>query len=241
MSRRLVPFAVLAALAALPGCGEYTLYDVTIDTLLVDQQGEPVRERRYTLCPEFVYDNGDVEVPGCEEGFTDRAGMGSVGVIFQNLKEVTEARATLQVEGTDADGGVTSMSSAPADPGLDVTVISEFAIDRAILPTQVTRFHLVGSVSGGREEGIPNATGTLDIDVDLPDNLGTFHGSGPITTDGSAVYSVEVDVVSNYAFPLYEDAITATIDIDGFVGEGFLQDMTVESGDPRAVSGFGSF
>mgnify|MGYP004162038277 CR=1 FL=1 len=116
-----------------------------------------------------------------------------------------------------------------------------FAIDRAILPTQVTRFHLVGSVSGGREEGIPNATGTLDIDVDLPDNLGTFHGSGPITTDGSAVYSVEVDVVSNYAFPLYEDAITATIDIDGFVGEGFLQDMTVESGDPRVVSGFGSF
>ena len=200
-----------------------------------------MRERRYTLCPEFVYDNGDVEVPGCEEGFTDRAGMGSVGVIFQNLKEVTEARATLQVEGTDADGGVTSMSSAPADPGLDVTVISEFAIDRAILPTQVTRFHLVGSVSGGREEGIPNATGTLDIDVDLPDNLGTFHGSGPITTDGSAVYSVEVDVVSNYAFPLYEDAITATIDIDGFVGEGFLQDMTVESGDPRVVSGFGSF
>lgn len=230
-----------ALLGASTGCIEYTLYDVTIETLLVDEAGEPVRERAYLLCPEFVFANGDVHVEACEDGFTDRHGIGFVDVMFQDLKTVTEVRATVEVEDTAAPGGVTSFETTPGDPALGVHVESTFSIPRAVLPPQVTRFSLVGIVTGGRDAHITDATGTLFIDIELPDGLGTFHGSAPVTTDDAAIYSAEVDVVSHYRFPLITDTIHATIDIDGFRGPGFLERLRVEGDEPRLVSGWGTF
>lgn len=241
MSRSLFRLSLPALVLGVSACGEYTLYDATIQTLLVDEAGEPIRERTYTLCPEFVFEDGEVEADSCGDGFTDRRGVGHVGAWLQTLGTVTEMRATVEVEGVQAEGGVTSFETLPGDPALDVQVGSEFSVPREILPTMVTRFDLTGIVTGGREEHIPNATGTLYIDVELPDGQGSFHGSAPLTTDEVAIYSTQVELVSNYRFPLLLDAITATVDIDGFRGPGNLESLRSDGDDPRIVTGWGTF
>jgi len=241
MLERCLRLALPGALVTLSACGSYNLYDVSFETLLVDENDEPIREREYTLCPEFVFDDGEVLTEDCEVGFTDRAGIGTVGTFFQDLKELAEVRATLEVEGTQADGGVLSFESSYDDPDTDVSVDTRFSVPRSVLPTMVTRFDLVGSVAGDRKDQFPQLSGTLTLDIVLPDGLGEFSGTGPVTTDKSAVYAASIEVTSNYAFPIVEDAVQIDIDIDGYSGPGFLDLLGVEGDDPRIVTGFASF
>lgn len=149
--------SLILGACTLVGCGQFNLYDVEIVTELVDELGEPVRERAYTLCPEFELEGGEVLVEDCEIGYTDRAGIGTTGAFFQDLKELVDVRASVEVEGEAAEGGITAFDLAPADPGQTVAASAQYTVDRAILPIQVTRFDLVGSVNADREDGIANA------------------------------------------------------------------------------------
>lgn len=239
--------AISSALATvLAGCGTLNLYTVDVALDLTDELDVPVREQPFDLCAEAVFDDGEVVSLGCDREVTSFEGRAEGRFSITDGRGLDDVLVTASIEGTSLEGGASEVRQGPVqlpEGFVDVDVDAAFVAPRAVLPEQVTRFRLSGSVFGEREGGIPSESGTVFVDISLDGgDTVRFAGSAPATTDASGVYSADIDVVSNFFFAISKETVTTRIDIDGYQGDGVdLVVLEIDGRDPRVVNAFSSF
>lgn len=243
-----MPVLVLALSAAtLIGCGEATLYPVEIETELVDEAGQTLREVVFETCSAAVFEEAGLVEGRCGTATSDDNGLGLTSDFYTDTDTLTDIQLTANIAGTELQGEVLSVLVGDSEPEVlpierRVQVQSRFVVPDALVPQRVTHFAFFGSVNGGREEGIPEQTGTLFLDVSVDGGQTVlFTTSGPLSTDASALYTAEVDLVSTFWFAVNDETVTARVEIDGYAGEGFLQINSVEGDEPRTVNAFLDF
>ncbi len=243
-----MPFLVLALSAAtLTGCGEATLYPVEIETELVDEAGQALRELGFETCSAAVFEEAGLVEGRCDSATSDEQGLGLTSDFYTDTDTLTDIQLTANIAGTELQGEVLSVLVGDSEPDVlpierRVQVQSRFVVPDALVPVYVTRLDVFGQVNGGRDGGIPNQSGTLTVEVSLDGGETVLtSASGPVSTDGSAAYTAQIDLSSHFWFQVSDETLTTRIEIDGYQGEGFLQINSVEGDDPRTVDAFLDF
>ncbi|MFK7927931.1 MAG: hypothetical protein AB8H79_07065 [Myxococcota bacterium] len=238
--------ALSMCLLVLSACTLPLNYDVEVQTLLVDEVGAPVMEQEYQMCGGALFGEDTNVAATCQTAVTDRQGLGTASFRFREVEALNDVQLSITVDGTEFEGEVLTFDQAPHpefEERVDASVTAKYTAPRAILPQKLTRFELSGTVSGGRDDGIFDQTGTITARVSFDGGETVqFAGTAPITTDSAALYRADVEVFANFDFPTADEYLTFTIDIDGYQGQNLdFAQAEQTSDEPRVIRAFMSF